>query len=136
MHSNTILDTKHLTRKIRGFMQCSCRVSPILDLLMRSGNTSSHCVTNHQPQTMDNMPVISNLLCARQVVARGMVEQGKGGAIVNMSTAVSKLVPMAGFAAYSPSKAAIDSLTQAMALELGPHKVTVRTKLLLFIMRR
>jgi NAD(P)-dependent dehydrogenase (short-subunit alcohol dehydrogenase family) len=51
-----------------------------------------------------------------------MVEKGKGGAIVNVSSQAAK-VALADHAAYCPSKAALDSLTQCMALELGPHKV-------------
>ena len=60
-----------------------------------------------------------------QVVARGMVEQGKGGSIVHMSSVASKIVPQAGPSVYAAAKAALDSLAQAMALELGPHKVSM-----------
>ncbi|KAL8593306.1 hypothetical protein ACOMHN_009959 [Nucella lapillus] len=56
-----------------------------------------------------------------QVVARGMVEKGSGGSIVNLSSTAS-LIGIHGHAAYCPSKAAVDSLTRVMALELGPKK--------------
>ena len=56
------------------------------------------------------------------MVARGMVEKGGGGSIVNLASIAAK-VALAGFAAYSPTKAAVESLTQVMALELGQHKV-------------
>ena len=52
-----------------------------------------------------------------------MVEKGTGGSVVNVSSIASKLAVQTGLAAYSPSKAALDSLTQVMALELGQHKV-------------
>ena len=52
-----------------------------------------------------------------------MVAQGTGGSIVNVSSIASKLAVQTGLAAYAPSKAALDSLTQVMALELGQHKV-------------
>ena len=54
-----------------------------------------------------------------------MVEKGTGGSIVNVSSLFSKIAPVSGFAAYCSSKGALDSLTQAMALELGQHKVGV-----------
>ena len=52
-----------------------------------------------------------------------MVEQGKGGSIVHVSSVASKIVPVSGGSGYAPTKGAVDSLAQAMALELGPHKV-------------
>ncbi|KAL3870330.1 hypothetical protein ACJMK2_038404, partial [Sinanodonta woodiana] len=56
-----------------------------------------------------------------QIVARGMVERGDGGAIVNVSSCASK-TGFRNFASYCSSKGALDSLTQVMATELGPHK--------------
>ena len=61
-----------------------------------------------------------------QVVARGMAEKGTGGSIVNISSIASK-IGLNLHAAYCPSKAALDSLTQVMALELGPKKVRPKT---------
>ena len=52
-----------------------------------------------------------------------MVEQGKGGSIVYLSSFASKIVAISGLSGYAPTKGAVDSLAQAMALELGPHKV-------------
>ena len=51
-----------------------------------------------------------------------MVERGKGGAIVNVSSVASKLA-LADHAVYAASKAGLDQLTKVMALELGPHQV-------------
>ena len=53
-----------------------------------------------------------------------MVEQGKGGRIINMGSDVSKRA-RAGTAAYSTSKFAVIGLTQASALDLAPHRITV-----------
>ena len=71
-------------------------------------------------------------MCHYQVVAREMVQRGKGGSIVNVSSNASTLALVAGISAYCASKGAVDSLTQAMALELGPHKVTVKPELQCF----
>jgi NAD(P)-dependent dehydrogenase (short-subunit alcohol dehydrogenase family) len=63
-------------------------------------------------------------LVVSQVVARGMIERKRGGAIVNVSSQAS-MVGLRDHAAYCASKGALDQLTRVMALELGPHNVRV-----------
>ena len=64
------------------------------------------------------------VLVTMQVVARAMIDAGRGGTIVNMASMGAKKAG-AGQAHYAASKAAVVSLTQAAALELGPHGITV-----------
>lgn len=59
-----------------------------------------------------------------QVVARGMIARGKGGAIVNLSSQAS-MVGLADHTAYCASKGALDQLTRTMALELGRWQIRV-----------
>ncbi|XP_069122877.1 L-xylulose reductase-like [Argopecten irradians] len=59
-----------------------------------------------------------------QVCAKGMIERGKGGAIVNMSSVASTMA-LKGHTSYGSSKGAVDMLTKVMCLELGPHKIRV-----------
>ncbi|XP_025098528.1 L-xylulose reductase-like [Pomacea canaliculata] len=59
-----------------------------------------------------------------QTVAKGMVERGQGGAIVNISS-VASTIGLADHAVYCSTKGAVDSLTQVMALELGVKKIRV-----------
>ena len=59
-----------------------------------------------------------------QVVARGMVARGEGGAIVNISS-IRALKPHETSGVYCASKAALDHLTRVMTLELGPHGIRV-----------
>ncbi|KAK3581450.1 hypothetical protein CHS0354_031774 [Potamilus streckersoni] len=61
-----------------------------------------------------------------QVVARGMIERGNGGAIVNVSSNAS-MIGIKTLASYCSSKGALDSLTRVMATELGPHKIRVNS---------
>lgn len=61
-----------------------------------------------------------------QVVARGMVEQGHGGSIVNISSFVTSRF-VVNYSVYSAAKAAIDMLTRSMATELGPHNIRVNS---------
>ena len=58
--------------------------------------------------------------------ARRMIEQGRGGAIVNVASLNSR-VPMFFGAAYSAAKAGVVSLGQTAALELGEHGIRVST---------
>jgi glucose 1-dehydrogenase len=62
-------------------------------------------------------------LCAQQA-ARRLIAQGQGGHIVNISS-VHEEACSAGGAAYCASKAGLRNLTRSLALELGPHGVTV-----------
>ena len=61
-----------------------------------------------------------------QMVAKQMVERGRGGSIINKSS-VAGLHPAQNFTLYSISKAALDMLTRNMAVELGPHKIRVKS---------
>jgi NAD(P)-dependent dehydrogenase (short-subunit alcohol dehydrogenase family) len=62
-------------------------------------------------------------LCTR-AAARCMIAHGAGGRVVNV-TSVLASVPLAGAAAYCASKAALEMLTRASALELAPHGIAV-----------
>ncbi len=64
------------------------------------------------------------VLVITQVIARGMIARKAGGAVVNLSSQAS-MVGIADHAAYCASKGALDNLTRAMALELGPHQIRV-----------
>ena len=62
-------------------------------------------------------------LCSR-AAARHMLARGGGGRIINISSTSGKYgAPR--FAAYCASKFAIRGFTQAMALEVAPHQITV-----------
>ena len=61
---------------------------------------------------------------ATKYVGQVMVRQARGGRIINIASDASKRAkPMT--AAYSASKFAVIGLTQASALDLAPHRVTV-----------
>lgn len=59
-----------------------------------------------------------------QLVAQIMVDQGKGGAIVNMASSNAHLGER-GLTAYNASKAGVLLLTKTMALELAPYDIRV-----------
>ncbi|MEA3227081.1 MAG: sorbitol-6-phosphate dehydrogenase subunit [Planctomycetota bacterium] len=77
-------------------------------------------------QIWDKMVAINQkgyALCA-QAVARVMIEPGKGGVIINM-TSESGLEGSEGQSVYAATKGAIYSLTRSWAKELGRHNIRV-----------
>lgn len=67
---------------------------------------------------------LTSVFLACQVFARSMIANGKGGSIVNLSSASSG-PPLSGVLTYSVSKAGLNNLTQYLARELAPHKIRV-----------
>ncbi|HZP90524.1 MAG TPA: SDR family NAD(P)-dependent oxidoreductase [Actinomycetota bacterium] len=49
------------------------------------------------------------------------------GRIVNVSSATGPVVAIAGSVGYGAAKAGVDGLTRGLALELGPHGITVNS---------
>lgn len=62
------------------------------------------------------------LIAVTQAVAKGMIEAGKAGTIVNISSLAGHLT-VVGLGMYSCTKAAIQMLTKSMAIELGKHNI-------------
>lgn len=67
---------------------------------------------------------VRGALLVSQIVARGMIAAGSGGAIVNLSSVASSRA-LTDHTSYCASKGALDQLTRMMALELGPHDIRV-----------
>jgi NAD(P)-dependent dehydrogenase (short-subunit alcohol dehydrogenase family) len=63
---------------------------------------------------------------AAQAAARIMVDQGRGGRIVNV-TSVHEHVPLRGALAYVAAKHGLGGVTKVMALELAEHGITVNS---------
>jgi len=64
----------------------------------------------------------SAFICTREA-GRLMVAQGRGGAIVNLSSMTGFKPCLPGLAHYGASKGAVVNLTRSTALELAPHKI-------------
>jgi NAD(P)-dependent dehydrogenase (short-subunit alcohol dehydrogenase family) len=72
-----------------------------------------------------DLDLVAPFLCAQRA-ARRMVEQGRGGRIVNV-TSVHEHVPLPDGAAYVTAKHALGGLTKQMAFELGEHGILVNS---------
>ena len=53
-----------------------------------------------------------------------MIDQGRGGKVVLVSS-TRGMLGMARYAAYSPSKAAVDLIAKSLGCEWGPHKINI-----------
>ena len=63
------------------------------------------------------------LLCTQRV-ARGIVEQGLSGSIINV-TSIKGVRAAPGYAAYAAAKAGVINYTKTAALELAPQRIRV-----------
>ena len=72
-----------------------------------------------------NVNLGGTFLCSKYVVER-MVQQGKGGKIVNIiATSVFRSRPR--FVAYAAAKAGVWNMTRQLALELAPYSINVNS---------
>lgn len=70
--------------------------------------------------------VLGTLLCAREAVRRmSTAHGGAGGAIVNVSSAASRLGSAGEYVDYAASKGAVDSLTLGLAREVAAEGIRV-----------
>eukprot|EP00775_Hariotina_reticulata_P011951 gene11951-12094_t len=59
-----------------------------------------------------------------QAAAQQMVQQGRGGSIITMSS-VNGVMAIPTIAGYNASKGGVNNLTRCMALALAPHNIRV-----------
>lgn len=100
-----------------------------IDLLVNcAGVVELESVLETSMETFDRTLAINTRapLLVAQRVAQDLVRRGQSGAIVNVSSLAAK-VATRDHLAYCASKAALDAITQVMALELGPHGIRVNS---------
>ena len=70
--------------------------------------------------------VIGSFLCAREAVKRMSTKNGgKGGAIVNVSSAAARLGSAGEYVDYAASKGAVDTFTRGLAQEVAEEGIRV-----------
>lgn len=80
-------------------------------------------LTDEQWERVTAVNLKGNWLCA-QVVARRMIAEGRGGAIVNVGSIQAGLA-LPGRTHYAPTKRGVEGLTRNLAAELAPHGIRV-----------
>ncbi|MDQ1324545.1 MAG: family oxidoreductase [Chloroflexota bacterium] len=68
---------------------------------------------------------VRSTLVATQAAVREMIREGRGGAVVNISSVRADLGINAGYSAYVAAKGAISSLTRQWATEWAKHGIRV-----------
>jgi NAD(P)-dependent dehydrogenase (short-subunit alcohol dehydrogenase family) len=99
-----------------------------LDLVVTASGMNKVGLITEQPvedwqAVMDANVKGSYLVC--RSAGRQLIEQGRGGKVVLVSSTRGKLGLPAGYTAYCPSKAAVDLLARTLACEWGAHRITV-----------
>jgi NAD(P)-dependent dehydrogenase (short-subunit alcohol dehydrogenase family) len=70
--------------------------------------------------------VVGSMLCCREAVKRMSTRRGgSGGAIVNVSSAASRIGSPNEYVDYAASKGAVDALTRGLALEVADEGIRV-----------
>lgn len=77
-------------------------------------------------QRVFNVNVVGSFVCAQQAIKRmALSNGGKGGSIVNLSSAASRLGSANEFVDYAASKGAIDTFTVGLSKEIGGDGIRV-----------
>lgn len=104
------------------------RLAPIYGLLNTAALLKGGLLMEEDDAAFDRVFAVNvrgGYLC-NVIAARHMIEAGRGGRIVNWSSA-SAHTGYLGYAAYGASKAAMEGLTRLLSLELAEHQITVNT---------
>jgi len=76
---------------------------------------------------------VRSTILPTQSVARAMIERGRGGRILNISSVRANLGINAGYSAYVAAKGAISSLTRQWATEWATHGIQVNAIMPTFV---
>ena len=83
-------------------------------------------MTAQRMQRMFEVNVLGAFLCAREAARRmSKSKGGKGGVIVNISSAAARLGSPGEYVDYAASKGAIDTMTIGLSKELAPEGIRV-----------
>ena len=114
--------------EICGAMVAAAAAERGLDILVAaSGTAAVQPALEMSPDTWDRVidaNVRQTWLLAR-AAGRAMVEQGRGGSIILVSSVRARFATSAGTSAYGPSKSAVDMITRSLATEWGSHRIRV-----------
>lgn len=103
---------------------------PLAALVNNAGILFTQCTVESLSAERINRVLATNVtgyfLCCREAVKRMAHRHGgKGGAIVNVSSAASRLGAPGEYVDYAASKGAVDTLTTGLALEVAAQRIRV-----------
>jgi len=120
-HAIELTDSDALARVI-------AETGPFDGLVNAAGITHVESALTLAPERIDAVFAVNARAAAiaARCVAAGMIDAGRGGSIVNVSSQAS-LVALDDHLAYSASKGAMDAMTRALCVELGAHGIRVNS---------
>ncbi|EKM0529886.1 SDR family oxidoreductase [Cronobacter turicensis] len=112
------------------FEQIDCSMGPLDALVNNAGILFQQARLEDLSAARINEVLMTNVtsyfLCCREAVKRMSHQHGgKGGAIVNVSSAASRLGAPGEYVDYAASKGAIDSMTTGLSLEVAGQGIRV-----------
>lgn len=112
------------------FRRIDAQLGPLTGLVnnaaMMCPQTSIEALTSERLAAMFATNVTGSFLCAREAVKRmSQRHGGRGGAIVNVSSAASRLGAPHEYLDYAASKGAIDTFTTGLSLEVAAQGIRV-----------
>lgn len=115
---------------VRLFETVDAQLGPVTALVNNAGILASQMRVDEMDAARLNRIFTANItgyfLCAREAVKRMSTRYGgSGGAIVNVSSAASRLGSAGEYVDYAASKGAIDTLTIGLSREVAAEKIRV-----------
>lgn len=112
------------------FQECDRSLGPLTALVNNAGIVDRQSRVEGMDaarlQRMFSINVVGAFLCAREAIRRMSTRHGgKGGAIVNVSSAAARLGSPGEYVDYAASKGAIDTMTLGLAKELAADGIRV-----------
>jgi len=112
------------------FKQLSNELGPVTALVNNAGILFQQTTIENLSAARINKVLTTNVtgyfLCCREAVKiMSLRHGGKGGAIVNVSSAASRLVAPGEYVDYAASKGAVDTQTTGLALEVAAYGIRV-----------
>lgn len=114
------------------FAEVDRELGPVRALVNNAGISGGRCpvsdIDEDRLRRIFETNVFSAFYCSREAVRRmSRSSGGKGGSIVNISSAAARHGGMPELAHYASTKAALDGMTIALAKELGPVGIRVNS---------
>ncbi|MFE2411838.1 SDR family oxidoreductase [Kitasatospora sp. NPDC059408] len=114
----------------RLFATVDAELGPLTGLVNNAGTLERQCRLEDLDEERLNRIWAANItgpfLCAAQAVRRMSTRHGgRGGAVVNVSSAASRLGSPNEYVDYAAAKGAVDSMTRGLALEVAAEGIRV-----------
>ncbi|WP_067176724.1 SDR family NAD(P)-dependent oxidoreductase [Microtetraspora niveoalba] len=121
------MDVTDQASVVAGVAEVADRLGPVEVLVNNAGVVAGGGLLVDLPvEVLDTVLAVNvrGTFTVTQAVATQMIETGRGGSIVNISS-IGARQPTAGMGHYEATKAAVDAITRTGALELAEHGIRV-----------